>query len=303
MNISAILPTFVVTLREGFEAALVVGIVMACLQKAQQTRLYPWVYGGIFGGVITSLLVGILLGGILQQLSVSDQPYAPVIQEFLEASFGLLAIALLSWMLIWMTQQAKTLKAEVEGAVTQALQGEGAGWAVFSLILIAVLREGFETVLFIVAKFQSGFTTPTLGAVSGLLSATLLGYLLFQLGVKINIRLFFQVMGVFLLLIVGGLVVGALKHINGGVDLLTALNPQYAALCWGETTCLLGGLVWDTSSILPDKAFPGIVLKALFGYRDHLYAMQAIAYLAFLSLVGGRYFQSLRPSPPKVSSP
>ncbi|WP_017303223.1 FTR1 family iron permease [Spirulina subsalsa] len=302
MDISAILPTFVVTLREGFEAALVVGIVMACLQKAQQTRLYPWVYGGIFGGVITSLLVGVLLGGILQQLSVSDQPYAPVIQEFLEASFGLLAIALLSWMLIWMTQQAKTLKAEVEGAVTQALQGEGAGWAVFSLILIAVLREGFETVLFIVAKFQNGFTTPTLGAVSGLLSATLLGYLLFQLGVKINIRLFFQVMGVFLLLIVGGLVVSALKHLNGGVDLLAALSPQYAALCWGETTCLLGGLVWDTSAILPDQAFPGIVLKALLGYRDHLYAVQAIAYLIFLTLVGGRYFQSLRPSGPKLAS-
>ncbi|MBE9118610.1 FTR1 family protein [Lusitaniella coriacea LEGE 07157] len=295
MDFSAALPTFLVTLREGFEAALVVGIVGACLKKAQQTRLYPWVFGGVLAGIAASVLVGLGLGGILQRLAASNALYAPVFKEFLEAGFGIFAIAMLSWMLIWMTQQAKFLKTEVEGAIAQALEkGQGAAWGVFALIFIAVAREGFETVVFIVAKFQDGWLLPSIGAIAGLTLATGMGVLLFVLGIKINIRLFFQVMGIFLLLIVGGLVVGVLKHLDGAIALLAQLNPQYAKFCLPNSpSCILGSQVWNLAQILPDKEFPGIVLKALFGYRQQLFLVQAIAYLGFLMGVGGVYLQSL----------
>ncbi|MEC4895845.1 MAG: FTR1 family protein [Oscillatoria sp. PMC 1051.18] len=295
MDFSAILPTFVVTLREGVEATLVVGIVLACLKKAEQTKLYTWAYAGVGAGIAASVLVGLVLWGTIQGLATSEANYAPVIQEFLEAGFSLVAIAMLSWMLIWMTQQAKSVKSEVEESITAALKAsQAAGWGVFTLIFIAVLREGFETVLFIVAKFQEEWVLPSLGAVAGLVGAVIIGVLLFQLGVKINLRLFFQVMGIFLLAIVGGLVVGMLKDINTGVSMLAQLNPQYARLCASESaSCILGPQIWDASGILPDKEFPGIILKSLFGYRETLYLVQGIAYVVFMAIVGTLYFQSL----------
>lgn len=295
MDFTAALPTFVVTLREGFEATLVVGIVCACLKKAEQTKLYPWVYLGISGGIVASILIGFLLAGTINGLETAGGLYAPVVKQLLAGIFGIVAIAMLSWMLLWMTQQARSIKSEVEGTISQALTAnEGAGKAIFLLIFIAVLREGFETVLFIVAKFQQAWTLPAIGAVAGLIVAVILGVLLFAMGVRINIRLFFQIMGVFLLLIVGGLVLGALYHFDTALALISQLSPQYANWCLADgNSCLLGSQVWDTSAFLPDQQFPGILLKSLFGYRQTLYLGQAIAYILFLFTIGTIYFQSL----------
>jgi high-affinity iron transporter len=292
MDFSDALPTFLITLREGVEAALVVGIVLACLKKANASHLNSWVYTGIFAGMGASALVGVLFILGMQTLRNSNQSSVPVVEPFLTGIFCVIAIAMLSWMLIWMTQQAKTLKAEVEGAVSEALSNN-AGWGVFTLIFIAVLREGFETVLFIVAKFQQGWM-PALGALAGILGAAGVGVLLFKWGVKINIRLFFQIMGIFLLLIVSGLVISALKNFDAAAGSLVTLNPDYAGLCFSQnSSCILGPQVWDLSNILPDKKFPGIVLKALFGYRSQLYFAQAAGYLFFLMSAGFLYFQSL----------
>ena len=179
MNFSAALPTFVITLREGVEAALVVGIVLALLKKAKQSRLNNWVYAGVGAGIVASALIGVLFGVIIQALSAVDPRYTPVVEPLLEGVFSVIAIIMLSWMLIWMTRQARSLKAEVEGNITSALKNNpAAGWGIFSLIFIAVLREGFETVLFIAANFQQGFF-PALGAVSGLAVAIAIGFALF----------------------------------------------------------------------------------------------------------------------------
>lgn len=299
MDFSAALPTFVITLREGVEAALVVGIVLACLNKAQQSRLNQWVYAGVGVGIAASVLVGVLFTWVIQGLGTANPEYTPVIEPLLEAVFCVIAIAMLSWMLIWMTQQARFLKTEVEDSVTAALkQSANGGWGVFTLILIAVLREGFETVLFIAANFQQGLV-PALGALAGLAGAVGIGVLLFRWGVKINIRRFFQVMGIFLLLIVAGLVVSALRDIDGAVTSLAQVDRASAALCFyydrfaEDPSCLLGPRVWDTSNILPDRKFPGVVLKALFGYREKLYLVQAVAYVGFLLTVGSLYWRSL----------
>jgi high-affinity iron transporter len=294
MNFSSILPTFFVTLREGFEAALVVGIVLACLKRAQQTRLNRSVYLGILAGIFASIAIGLCLGGILQGIANSDAIYAPVWKELLAGGFGLVAVAMLSWMLLWMTQQAKFLKAEVEGTINSAIDNNNAAKGVFILVFIAVLREGFETVLFIAAQFQEGWQIPTMGAIAGLSLATLLGFILFEWGIKINIRLFFQIMGIFLLLIIGGLVIGVLKHFDALVFSLAEIDLNYAKFCVVDRgSCILGWQVWDASKFLPEKQFPGILLKTLFGYRQTLYLAQAIAYVLFLVGVGGTYFWSI----------
>ncbi|MEG4232627.1 FTR1 family protein [Microcoleus sp. Pol11C3] len=299
MNFSEAVPTFVITLREGVEAALVAGIVLACLKKAEQTHLNSWVYTGVAAGIAASGFVGVLFNGLLAALSISEQPYAPVIKQLLEGVLGIVAIVMLSWMLIWMTQQARFLKAEVEGAVTAALtENTNAGWGVFGLIFIAVLREGFETVIFVSAQFQQGLS-PALGALGGLTGAAIIGALLFKWGVKIDIRLFFKFMGILLLLIVAGLAVSALKHFDHAAGILSQMNSKYAAICFYYDrsahihSCILGPMVWNAAEILPDRQFPGVVLKALFGYRDRLYLVQAIGYITFLATISNLYFQKL----------
>ena len=299
MNFSAALPTFIITLREGVEAALVVGIVLALLKKAKQSKLNSWVYAGVGVGIAASALVGMLFSIIIQALGAINPEYTPVVEPLMEGVFSVIAIAMLSWMLIWMTRQARFLKVEVEGTVTAAIkQDRGAGWGVFSLIFIAVLREGFETVLFIAANFQQGFF-PAVGAIGGLVTAIAIGFLLFRWGVKINIRLFFQLMGILLLLIVAGLVVSALAHFDTAVATLAKLDRQSESLCFyyerftRNSSCILGPRVWNTSKILPDEQFPGVIFKALFGYRDDLFLVQAVSYVAFLVTVGGIYFRSL----------
>ncbi|WGV28795.1 FTR1 family iron permease [Halotia branconii] len=302
MDFSVALPTFVITLREGVEAALVVGIVLALLKKAKQSRLNIWVYAGVGVGIAVSALIGVLFGWGIQALGALNPQYTSVVEPMLEGVFSVLAIAMLSWMLIWMTRQAKFMKAQVEGAVTEALtQNSHAGWGIFSLILIAVVREGFETVLFVSANFQQGLI-PALGAIGGLAAAAGIGVLLFKWGIKINIRQFFQVMGVLLVLIVAGLVVSGLKNFDEAANNLALSSRASESLCFYYErftkvhSCILGPMVWDTSNILPDGQFPGIVLKALFGYRDNLYVVQAVGYVVFLLIVGGLYFRSLNGS-------
>jgi high-affinity iron transporter len=152
-----------------------------------------------------------------------------------------------------------------------------------------------------------------LGAGAGLVGAVLIGTLLFRWSVRINLKQFFQVMGSFLLLIVGGLVISTLAHFDQGAARLAQIDPQFAAVCIAPTlragelgTCFLGPLVWDLGVRLPDRQFPGILLKTLLGYRDHLYLVEAVAYVAFLIPVGGLYRRHLAgptaPMTPKSSA-
>ncbi len=298
IDLTLALPTFLITLREGVEAALVVGIVLAYLKKAEKDYLTPWVYSGITGGLVASLLIGLLFVWLILAVGSANQAYAPVVKPLLVAGFSVAAIAMLSWMLIWMTRQAKSMKAEVEGAVGETLTAEtGAGWGICGLVFFAVLREGFETVLFLAARYQQGWI-PSLGAIAGLFTAVGIGLLLFRFGVRINLRQFFQVMGVFLLLIVAGLVVTALTKIDAGLSALAHIDPRFAGICLTQspsdtTSCLLGTLIWDTSKVLPERQFPGIILHTLFGYEDKLFLTQAIAYVTFLVGVGGLYLHNL----------
>jgi len=303
MDFTAALPTFLITLREGVEAALVVGIVLAILNKANRTVLNSWVYFGVLGGLVGSVMIGIALGAGLQQLQLVLPNVDTIVKPLLNVLFCFIAIIMLSWMLLWMTRQARTLKAEIEGSIRSALEdNQTAGWSIFSLICIAVLREGFETVLFIFTNVDTSAGS-VLGAGLGLVGAALIGLALFGWGIRINLKRFFQVMGVLLLLIVGGLVISALKNLDAALAAIDQLTLGSADLCFSRSSCILGPLVWDGSTVLPDRQFPGILFKTLLGYRDHLYILQILAYIGFLITVGGTYFRSLTPPGESTGKP
>ena len=301
MDFSTALPIFAITLREGVEAALVVGIVMAYLKKVDRSSLNPWVFGGIGTGVFASFVVGLLLNWFVKQVENTEPLQAAFYGQLWQGVLGLTAIAMLSWMLVWMTENAKALKGEIEGQIGKAIANEKtAGWAVFTLILIAVLREGFEVVIFISAKLQGGLV-PIIGAIAGLVGAVAIGIALFQFGIRINLKVFFQAMGVFLLLIVAGLVISAIGHLDKAVAAYATLSQTSicfpAASATEMSSCLIGGLVWDVHDVFPDNQFPAILLKAMFGFRDRLFLGQAIGYFTFLASAGFLYFQSLTEKP------
>jgi high-affinity iron transporter len=308
MDVSSALPTFVITLREGVEAALVVGIVLACLQKAQRQHLNRWVYAGVGLGLLVSVLIGVLFRWIIQAMGVLGSAAEPL----MEGVFSLVAVAFLSWMLIWMTQQARSMKKMLEGDIASVLaQEQRAAWGVLSLIFVAVLREGFETVVFIAAKFQQGLF-PAVGAILGIGVAAGIGALLFKWGIRLNLRRFFTIMGVLLLLLVAGLLVTALGHFDTVMQTLASQNRASESLCFYYErfarvhSCVLGPSVWNLSKVLPADKFPGLLLSALFGYTDRLYQLQAVAYTVFLSTIGGLYFHSLLRQPvvePAVATP
>ncbi|MBE9241945.1 EfeU/Ftr1 family ferrous iron transporter subunit [Synechocystis salina] len=294
MDFAAGLPIFVITLREALEASLVVGIVLACLAQAQQLYLKGWVYRGISAGVVASVLVGCLLAGVLQGVDRLPGPYTPILKALLAALLGAIAVGMLSWMLLWMTKQARSIRGEIQGQIDQALAEEGGGRAIAVVVFIAVVREGFEMVLFLAAQQNMANPAAIGAALAGIATAVAMALLIFRVGVKLNLKLFFQVMGTLLLIIVGGLVIGVLKNLDLAVNMmgLTNLGLDYLCFVPGDS-CLLGPQLWNLASWLPDNQFPGIVLKTLAGYRDHLYLLQAIAYGIFLSVMGSLYFRGL----------
>jgi high-affinity iron transporter len=299
MDFSSALPTFIITLREGVEAALVVGIVFAYLKKAGKTHLKNWIYAGIGAGVAVSAIMGVGFEWVIKSLGTANQQYAGLIEPLMEGVFGLLAIALLSWMLIWMARHAKGLKQEVESAVGNALQSDAqAGWGIFSLVFFAILREGFETVLFIASKFQQGIV-PAIGAIAGVATASFIGVLLFKWGMRLDIRKFFAVMGILLLLIIAGLVVTSLARFDQAINSMAQMNRESQNMCFfyerfakpADRDCILGPMVWNLSKVMPEEQFPGLVFSALFGYVQRLYLVQAVCYVVFLVSVGSIYLQ------------
>ena len=304
MDFSAAIPTFVITLREGVEATLVIGIVLAILAKARQPQLFKWVYLGAFAGIFLSSIFGAaaqaLIGGFSGQL-----------YYLTKAVFSVIAIAMLSWMLLWMTQQAKFLKQTIEANVNNALtNSERAGWSILTLVAVAVLREGVEVVLFIAGSFNPDSTqqglaqySPALGCILGIVVSSFIGTAIFKFGAKVNIRLFFQILGTILLLIVSGLVLTSLSafnlanNIDKVLDPTTGayqfLNPPHKVVSWFS----LGPQVLDTASILPQDKFPGIILATMFGYSDKLFLLQVASYLSFLTLAATVYFRALSGRP------
>ena len=204
------LPTFIIGLREGLEAALIVGIVAAFLAQQGRSDALRNVWIGVGAAVVLCLAIGIGLNALSRELPQQQQ-------ERLETVIGLIAVGFVTFMIVWMRKHAKDLKGELEGHAAEAL-AEGSAWALVFMAFLAVLREGFETAVFLLATFQNSTNKLAggMGAVLGVLTACVLGWLIFRGGLKINMNRFFRVTGVVLVIIASGLVMGALRTAHEG---------------------------------------------------------------------------------------
>src|SRR4051794_14706746 len=148
------LPTFVIGLREGLEAALIVGIIAAFLRKQGRRDLLRWVLVGVGVAVGLCLLVGIALEAYSRDLPQRQQ-------EGLETVIGVLAVCMVTYMVIWMRRHSRELKGQLEGLAADALSGAAkAGRAMVLMAFLAVIREGFETVVFLLAAFNEAGSGP-----------------------------------------------------------------------------------------------------------------------------------------------
>lgn len=219
------LPTFVIGLREGLEAALIVGIIAAFLGQQGRRDALRLVWFGT--AVAVAICVGVAI--VLQVIS-SDLPQRQ--REGLETVVGALAVCMVTYMIIFMRRHARGLKKDLEGAAASAL-ASGSSRALVAMAFLAVLREGFETAVFLLATFQASGNASTswLGAVLGIGLAAAIGYAIYKGGVRLNLARFFRVTGLVLVVVAAGLVMTAF-HTASEAGWLTVGQAQAFDLSW-----------------------------------------------------------------------
>ena len=219
------LPTFVIGLREGVEASLIVGIVAAFLRQRGRRDALRWVWAGVAVAVAICVAVGVTLDLVSRQLPQAQQ-------EGLETVVGAVAVIAVSFMVVWMRRHARGLKGSLERDAARAL-AEGSALALVGMAFFAVIREGFETAVFLLAAFDAS-TDPTaagVGALLGVLAAVAVGYGIYRGGVRIDLARFFRVTGAVLVLVAAGLVATAL-HTAHEAGWLVGLQSEAVDLRW-----------------------------------------------------------------------
>jgi len=219
------LPTFVIGLREGIEAALIVGIIAAYLRQRGRQDALRWVWLGVGLAASLCLLIGILLNLLERTLPQKEQ-------EGLETIIAVVAIAFITYMILWMRRHSRGIKHTLEEDASSAL-ARNTVTAFIAMSFFAVLREGFETAVFVLAVFQSANDPAAAGAgvILGLVVSAILGYLLYRGGVRINLNRFFKVTGVVLVIVAAGLASSAL-HTAHEAGWFNAVQTQALDLTW-----------------------------------------------------------------------
>jgi len=253
-----VLANFLIGLREGLEAALVVGILIAYVVKLGRTDVLKRIWLGVALAVGVSLTLGAVLTFGAYGLSFEAQ-------ELIGGVLSIIATAFVTWMIFWMLGAARGLSKELRADVDSHL--EGAGWGLVLVAFLAVGREGIETALFIWAAVQaSGSTTfPLIGAALGILVAVVLGYLIYRGVLSINLSKFFTYTGVFLIIVAGGVLA------YGVHDL------QEAGVLPGLTH-----LAFDVSRVIPPSSWYGTLLKGIFNFSPATTWLEAIAWTAYV---------------------
>ena len=275
------LPSFLLSLREGLEAALIIGIVFGVLTRLDRQDLKPVVWWGVIAAVLASVLVGI-------GLNLLGMSFEGKAEEIFEGLALLFAAGVLTWMILWMQKQGRHLKTGIENETTKALSTGGK--ALFLLAFLAVFREGLELAIFLLAtSFVSGGMLTGIGALLGLSSAVILGWALFSTTNRLSLRSFFQITNILLIFFAAGMVAYGVHELNEAGWIPAIIYP-----------------VWDINHILSDKSQLGLVLKALFGYNGNPSLTEVLAYVTFLTILLLNYLrfqQSVRlPLPEKVST-
>jgi high-affinity iron transporter len=261
-----------ISLREGLEAALIVGILLGYLRKIG----HPAGRGPVWIGVLVAVLLSIGVAFIIQTVGLELEGSA---EQLFEGTTMFLAVGVLTWMIFWMRYQARLLRTSLEHDV-QAAVATGRSWGLAAVSFVAVLREGVETALFLsAAAFASedGGTLP--GALLGLGLAVLIGTLIYATTARLNVRAFFNLTSVLLLIFAAGLFArGVHEFQEAGV--LPTLNAQ----------------LWNTNQILDESSTVGEFLKALIGYNGNPSLEEVAAYLVYwvATLLGVRLWMQAK---------
>jgi len=209
-----VIPTLVIGLREGVEASLIVGIIAAFLHRHGRRDALRQMWIGVLGAVALCLLIGV-------GLVIASRELPQRAQEGLETVIGAFAVVMVTFMILWMTRHSRGMKKELEGAAAAALD-KGSARALVAMAFLAVLREGFETAVFLVSVIQNSTTVATgaIGAGLGILGALVIGYGIYRGGIRLNLGRFFKITGLVLVLVAAGLVMTVLHtaHEAGWVD-------------------------------------------------------------------------------------
>ena len=271
---------FLIMLREGIEAALIVGIVAGFLKQSGHSRLMPKVWLGVALAALMCLGIGYGIHSATGEIPQKEQ-------EFVVGVIGLVAVAMLTYMILWMKKAARSMKQQLQNSVQTALnRGNGQGWALVGMAFLAVAREGLESVFFLLAVFQQSPTwSMPVGAVLGLLAAVVIGALIYQGGMRLNLGKFFRWTGAFLIVVAAGLVAGSLRALH-------------EAGVWNH----LQEVVFDSSKYLHEDSPLGVLLGGFFGYTDHPTQGEVLAWLLYLVPVMIWFLHGSRPAAVQRSS-
>ena len=262
------LGSLLITLREGLEAALIIGIILAYLAKAENRSGFKYVWTGTGLAVLASLVAGALIYLIAGEFSGRAG-------EIFEGSAMFLAAGVLTWMIFWMRKQAINIKAHLHAQIQSALTS-GATLGLVLLAFVVVVREGIETVLFLfaaltVAESPAAFTA---GGLLGLVIAVLLGYSVYKGSARLNLRTFFNATSIVLIVFAAGLLAHGIHEMHEAAIIPPVIEH-----------------IWDINNILPEQATFGRFLTALTGYNGNPSLVEVIAYAAYLALALGIYFR------------
>lgn len=253
--------SFLLSLREGLEAALIIGVVLSALHKMNRSQLRPAVWRGAGAAIVLSFVAAFILIWI-------GAEFEGRAEEIFEGTAMLVAAGLLTWMIFWMQRQAGGLKGKLEGEVHQAAF-KGGERALFMLAFLAIGREGFELALFLTAStFASSAMQTLIGAALGLAVAVFLGYLLFATSRRLSLKRFFQVSNVLLILFAAGLAAHGVHEFNEAGLIPTIVEH-----------------VWDVNHLVDEKAPLGQFLAALFGYNGNPSLTEVITYVSYFLVV------------------
>jgi len=259
--------SFLIMLREGLEAALIIGIILAYLAKTGHRSRS----GSVWTGTLAAVLMSVLAGGLIFMTAGSIEGRA---EELFEGIAMLTAAAVLTYMIFWMRRQAINIRAHLQAQVNTALESRSV-LALGLLAFVAVGREGIETALFMFAAAQaaSPYAT-TLGGLLGLGAAAVLGYLLYRGTYRMNLRAFFNVTSILLLLFAAGLLAHGIHEFHEAAVIPAVIEH-----------------VWDINPVLNEASTLGSFLKALFGYNGDPSLIEVLAWVGYLVVVGGAYFR------------
>ena len=277
------LGNYLIGLREGLEASLVVVILIAYLVKTERRALVRRVWVGVGVAITVSMAFGALLTFGPRRLTFEAQ-------ETLGGTLSIAAVAFVTWMVFWMARHARGLSGELRGKIDLAADAGGASLAFVALL--AVGREGLETALFLWAATQAATgvdgssTTPLLGALLGLLTAAAMGYFFYKGVLKINLSRFFAWTGGILIIVAAG-VLGYGVH-----------DLQEAQVLPG-----LSNLAFDVSSTVDPSSVLGTVLKGVFNFSPATTWLQAVAWTLYVVPTMFFFLRRIRGGPTQVSAP